>query len=196
MKHTRLAGALLICGAVAPAFADNPSGPYIGGGYGRFDLKVHNFNDVGQGVDTIVDSNDNAWKLFAGWRMNPYFAIEGAYINLGNPGDKFTATGSNGTYQVHTTGFAPTLISSLPLGPVELFAEAGYYYYNVKLAVNVQSLGSAALDSSHSRSDFLYGAGAGITFLDHLHVRGEYQRINMANYSNSDALWLTAAWRF
>ncbi len=196
MNHKYLAGALLICGAAAPAFADNPSGPYIGGGYGRFNLHVHNFSDAGQAATTIVNSNDNAWKLFAGYRFSPYFAIEGDYIDLGRPGDRFTATGSDGTYSVHATGFAPTIIGSLPLGPVEVFAEAGYYYYNVKLAVNVASLGSAALDSSHSRSDFLYGAGAGVTVLDHLHLRAEYQRINLTNFNTSDALWLTAGWRF
>ena len=193
-KH--IAAILLLAAAVSPALADNPSGPYVGGGYGRFNLHVHNFSDVGQAADTIADSNDNAWKLFAGWRLNPYVALEAAYINLGNPGEKFVSSGSDGVYKVHVTGFAPTVIGTLPLGPVEIFAKAGYYYYDVKLDVNVQSLGSAGLQSSHSRSDFLYGAGAGFTFFDHLHVRGEYERIDMANYGNSDAMWLTAAWRF
>jgi opacity protein-like surface antigen len=196
MMNKQLLGALLLIAAAAPALAENPSGPYVGGGYGRFDLHIHNFNDVGQAADTIVDSNDNAWKLFAGWRLNPYVALEGAYINLGNPGEKFVATGSNGTYNVKITGFAPTLIGALPLGPVEIFAKAGYYFYDVKLNVNVQSLGSAGIESSHSRSDLLYGAGAGITFVDHLHVRGEYERIDISNYKSSDALWLSAAWRF
>jgi len=193
---THIAALILLAAAASPALADNPGGPYVGGGYGRFDLHIHNLADVGQAADTIVDSNDNAWKLFAGWRLNPYVALEGAYINLGNPGEKFVATGSNGTYKVHVTGFAPTLIGALPLGPVEIFAKAGYYFYDVKLNVNVQSAGSAGIQSSHSRSDFLYGAGAGFTFVDHLHVRGEYERIDIANYDSSDALWLTAAWRF
>ena len=191
-----LVAAILLTTAATPVLADNPSGPYVGGGYGRFDLHIHNFNDVGQAADTIADSNDNAWKLFAGWRLNPYVAVEGAYINLGNPGEKFTATGSNGTYKVHVTGFAPSLVVALPLGPVEIFAKGGYYFYDVKLNVDVQSAGSAGVQSSHSRTDFLYGAGAGITFMDHLHVRGEYERIDIADYNNSDALWLTAAWRF
>ena len=196
MMNKHIAAILLLAAAVSPALADNPSGPYVGGGYGRFNLHVHNFSDVGQAADTIADSNDNAWKLFAGWRLNPYVALEAAYINLGNPGEKFVATGANGTYNVKVTGFAPTVIGTLPLGPVEIFAKAGYYFYDVKLNVNVQSLGSAGVESSHSRSDFLYGAGAGFTFIEHLHVRGEYERIDISNYKNSDALWLTAAWRF
>ena len=93
-------------------------------------------------------------------------------------------------------GFTPSIIGTLPLGPIELFAKAGYYMYNVKLDVNVQSLGTAGLQSSHSRSDFVYGAGAGVTVMEHLNFRGEYERIKIGDYGNSDALWLSAAWRF
>jgi opacity protein-like surface antigen len=192
----RLVCALVLGTMAAPAFAENEGGPYLGGGFGRFDLKIHNFNDVGQAADTIADSNDNAWKVFAGWRMSPYWAIEAAYVDLGNPGSTFSATGSTGVYKVHVAGFTPSLIGTLPLGPVELFAKAGYYFYNLKLDVNVQSLGSAGLQSSHSRSDFVYGAGAGVTFMEHLNFRGEYERIKIGDYGNSDALWLSAAWRF
>jgi opacity protein-like surface antigen len=196
MNKQPLGALFLVAAAAAPALADNPDGPYVGGGYGRFDLHIHNFRDVGQSAGTIVDSNDNAWKLFAGWRLNPHLAFEGAYLNLGHPGEKFVATGSNGKYDVKITGFSPAIIGTLPFGPVEIFAKAGYYFYDVKLKVNAQSLGSAGVESSHSRSDFLYGAGAGVTFMDHLHLRGEYERIDISNYKNSDALWLTAAWRF
>jgi opacity protein-like surface antigen len=93
-------------------------------------------------------------------------------------------------------GFAPTVIGSIPLGPVELFAKAGYYYYDVKLNVNVNSIDTAHVESSHDRADFLYGGGVGVTIANHLHLRGEYEQINLANYHSSDALWLTAAWRF
>jgi opacity protein-like surface antigen len=190
-------GVMVMGAAVAaPALADNASGPYVGGGFGRFDLKIHNLNDVGQSVDTIADSNDNAWKVFAGWRMSPFFALEAAYVDLGNPGNTFSATGSSGRYQMHVAGFTPSVIGTLPLGPVELFAKAGYYYYNVKLRADVTSLANTSVSSSHSRSDFTYGAGVGMTFAEHLNVRGEYERIKIGDYGNSDALWLDAAWRF
>ena len=192
----KLLVSVLAVAAAAPAFANNPSGPYVGGGFGQFDLHIENLDDVGQAVTTITHSNDDAWKVFAGWRFNPYIALEGAYIDLGKPGGGYADSGSDGRFNVSCYGFAPTVIGSIPLGPVELFAKAGYYYYDVKLNVNVNSIDTAHVESSHDRADFLYGGGVGVTIANHLHLRGEYEQINLANYHSSDALWLTAAWRF
>jgi len=192
---------LLVCGMVmaacaAPAMADNPSGPYVGGGYGRFHLNIHNLNDVGQAIDTITDSNDNAYKIFAGWRLTPNWAIEGAYVNFGHPGERFTATGSDGRYSVHMDGFSPTLLGSVPLGPVELFGEVGYLFYNVHLTTNFNAPVADVVESTHTRSNFLYGGGVAVTFFDHLNLRAEYQQLDLSRYQNSNALWLVAAWRF
>lgn len=85
--------AILVC--IAPAFAATPADTYVGGGFGQFDLHIENLNDAGQAVSTIAHSDDIAWKLFAGWRLMPYLGVEGAYINLGHPGDNFTASGSS-----------------------------------------------------------------------------------------------------
>ena len=200
MKAAFIIGALTAALATplyaAAADSDNPSGPYVGGGYGRFDLHVKNLSDAGQGFDSIVNSHDDAYKIFAGWRLTPNWAIEGAYVNFGHPQSSFSATGSSGVYRAHLDGFEPRLVGTLPLGPVELFADAGYLFYNVNLKVNVSSLGSAGVDSSHSRSDFVYGGGVGVVLVDHLAIRAEYERVNLSNYRDSDALWLTAGWRF
>ncbi len=191
-----IASAAAFAALSAPAFADNPSGAYLGGGWGRFNLHIENLNDVGQAVSTIVHSHDNAWQLFVGYRFNPYIALEAAYLDLGNAGDQFTATGSSGHYKVHVDGFAPALIGSLPLGPVELFVKGGYYYYNVNLTVDTSSVNSASVESSHRRENFLYGGGIGITFFDHVNVRAEYDEVDLQNYHNSEAIWLLGSYRF
>jgi len=190
----------LVTIAVAPIAARsdpmsaNPSGPYVGGGWGRFNLHPHNLDDVGSAIDTITDSNDNAWKVFAGYRFSPYWSLEGAYIDFGQPGDRFVASGSDGSYRVKMRGFAPSLIGTMPLGPVELSGKVGYYFYDTQTRINFSS--GTFLESKHSRSDFLYGVGVGMTFFDHFNTRVEYERINVKNATDSDAMWLTGAWRF
>jgi opacity protein-like surface antigen len=196
MKQLVKIGGLLLLAGIVPAFADNPSGPYIGGAYGQFNLNINNLNDLGQAVTSITHSNDDAQKYFVGYRFMPYFSLEAAYVDLGNPSNNFTATGSDGHYRVHMDGWSPTAIGTLPLGPVELFAEAGYLFYNVNIDANYTSPDDAYVHSSHTRSDFLYGGGVGVTFFNHLNVRGEYQELNLNEYHNSDALWLAASWRF
>jgi opacity protein-like surface antigen len=66
----------------------------------------------------------------------------------------------------------------------------GYYFYDIKVdAESVRSL-------DDSRSDFAYGGGVGITLFEHLHVRLEYELIDVSDLDESNALWLSGAWRF
>lgn len=190
------AAAAMLLMNVARAAEDNPSGFYVGAGAGRFNLNVQNLEDARNVANAIVhDADDRSWKIFAGYRFGPYIGLEGAYIDLGRPGDTFTGTGSNGRYRLEVSGFAPSVIGRIPIGPVELFAKAGEYYYNVDARVNLNP-SSPDISSSHSRSDFLWGGGISGVVIQRLELRAEYEKIEIKNARDSDALWLDAAWRF
>jgi OOP family OmpA-OmpF porin len=200
MNKLTVAAALLSAGllpglALAATEQANPSGPYVGVGWGQMNLDIKNLSDVGTATSNIVKSRDNAWKAFVGYRINPYIAVEGAYIDFGKHSERFDATGSNGNYQVKMSGFAPYIIGSVPLGNWDLFAKAGSYFYNVKVEANFDNPGPS-LNSSHSRNDFLYGGGLGYTIADRVHLRAEYEVVDVTNAKNSDAIWLSAAWHF
>ena len=47
-----------------------------------------------------------------------------------------------------------------------------------------------------SGEDVIYGAGVGVTLLERLALRAEYEVIEISEFSDADALWVTAAWRF
>jgi OOP family OmpA-OmpF porin len=199
MKKTFIAVTAAMVGAAAfvsaPASAEqNPQGGYVGAGWGQFNLDVDNLDEAGSAITSIAKSDDNSWKIFVGYRLNPYFSLEAAYIDFGNPGNRFDATGSDGNYRVALSGFAPYAIGTLPLGPIELFAKVGYYFYDVDVKIDFDAPGPD-VDSSHSADDLLYGLGAGITLGDHLHLRAEYETIEL-DRGNTDAFWLSAAWRF
>src|SRR6186713_2398859 len=132
MKTITAAAALLSLGifplmAHSAAPQENPSGPYVGAGWGQLNLDIESFDDVGYAISDIAESNDNAWKIFAGWRFNPYIAVEVAYIDFGTPGGRFDGSGSSGNYQLDLSGFAPYVVASLPFGPFEVFAKVGTY---------------------------------------------------------------------
>ncbi|RYZ64691.1 MAG: hypothetical protein EOP08_08480 [Proteobacteria bacterium] len=198
MKKSVLALAVTAALASTATFAavdDNPTGWYVGGGFGRFNLNVDGLGDFGTGVNRALDDNDNTYKFFAGYRFIPWLSVEAAYVNLGKPGDQLSTSGSSGRYSLKADGFEPSLVGWLPLGPVELSAKVGYFYYDVDVRSDLNNPGRTFV-SGHSRNDFTYGAGVGMTFFDHLHVKAEYQRFNLKNYDGSDAVWLTGAWRF
>jgi len=187
---------LALTGAWTAAHAqENDRGFYVGAGVGKFNVKIDDVDDTDEAVQKL-DDDDNSWKLFGGYRFNPYIGVELAYIDFGGPEDSIESSGSSGDYKVEISGFAPYVIGTLPLGPVELFAKAGYYFYDVDISADLDDLGGNVFESSDSDEDFLYGFGVGATFLEHLHARLEYEKIDSDAVDDADALWLSAAWRF
>lgn len=186
---------LAFSGGWTAAHAENDQGFYLGAGVGQFNVQIDDIDDTDNAIERL-DDDDNAWKLFAGYRFNPYISLEAAYIDFGGPSDRFETGGSSGDYSAELSGFAPYVIGTLPLGPVELFGKIGYYFYDVDLNVDLDDVGGNVFHSSKSDEDLLYGAGVGMTFFDHLHARLEYERIDSNVIDDADALWLSGAWRF
>jgi opacity protein-like surface antigen len=183
LKSLLLAGALLAAPAV---FAqDNPDGFYIGAGLGQFNVEIDDTSDLTGTVESF-DSDDDTLKIFGGWRLNPNFAIELDYLDFGSAED--TIGGVNVSADIN--GFAPFAILTLPAGPIELFAKAGYLFYDVEFEIDDFDAGD------DSDEDFVYGAGLGLTLFDHLHARLEYEIIDLSDVDESNALWLSGAWRF
>ena len=182
---TRALTTALFALSATPAFADNDSGLYLGAGVGEFNVEIDDIADAGSTVEDF-DSDDTTWKVFVGWRFLPFLAVELDYIDLGSPGDRI----ANVEFEAEINGVAPYVIGTLPLGPVELFAKAGYYFYDVQ--INVETI--RELDESDE--DLVYGAGIGVTLLGHLHARLEYEVIDISEVSDANALWLSGAWRF
>jgi OOP family OmpA-OmpF porin len=196
MKKVVLVGALLAASmSTAAMAADNPGGFYVGAGVGQFNLSVDDLDDFGHAI-TNLDDEDTSVKIFAGWRFARFLSLEAAYINLGEASADVSATGSAGKYNLKLEGFAPAVIGTLPLGPIELSAKVGYYYYDVDVSADLTSGGGSQALTGHSRNDLFYGLGLGIVLFEHLAVTAEYEVFDLENYGNSGNVWLSGAWRF
>jgi hypothetical protein len=190
--------ALLGCSTVVTAQEENDSGPYVGAAYGEFDTTIE---DVEGLEDTLedLDADDSAYKVFFGWRFNPYIAAEIDYIDLGNPRGNFDASGTSGDYEMELAGFGGYAIGSLPLGIFELSAKVGYYFHDLEIQVDLDNIGPGGedvFDSDDSGEAFVYGIGAGVTLFDHLNAKIEYELMDIDNLDDPYTLWLTGAWRF
>ena len=61
-------------------------------------MKIDNVEGVDDVIEDI-DTDDSAFRVFFGWRFNPYISLEADYIDLGNPRANFDASGSSGDYE-------------------------------------------------------------------------------------------------
>ncbi|MGH8131236.1 MAG: outer membrane beta-barrel protein [Steroidobacteraceae bacterium] len=193
MKHG-ITAAFVLAGLTAAMSAqaqifDNEAGGYVGGGVGEFKAEIDDFDDVGATIDDF-DDEDNTFKVFGGYRANKWLAFELAYIDLGSPEDEVLPD----TFaKVEADGFAPYIVGTIPMGFFEAFAKAGYYFYDVEASVE-SPLGDFSDDDSES--DFTYSVGVGLNFLERFNVRLEYEQFDFKNLDDSNALWLTGAFRF
>jgi OmpA-OmpF porin, OOP family len=170
--------------AAGPALAEDEQGLYVGGGLGDFSTNIDAIEDIDQIDD--VDFDDNVSKIFAGWRFNRFLGVQLDYVDLG----KSTEAVSLLNVTRETDGIMPSVVGTLPIGPIELFAKAGMIFYNLE----VNTDGGQVFDESGE--DLVYGVGIGFTFLDRLNVAAEYEKYDIDELDNADALWLTASWRF
>ena len=195
-KGMTVAAALLTLTA-GPALAQddddragqNLQGFYIGAGIGDYSSSVDEINSLDSIDDAGIDfsDGDNAMKVFAGWHFNQFFAVQADYVDFGESSGAVTPLLS-GTSDVQ--GIAPSIVGTLPLGPIELFARVGMMFYDVDLNLT----GGRVIDESGE--DLVYSAGIGIDVLDRLNLRLEYEEIDIAALDESDALWLNVAWKF
>ena len=192
MKHgiTAVLAAAALAAAASAQATDNESGFYAGAGVGTFDIQIDDVDDVTTTIDRY-DSDDTAYKVFGGWRMNPYLSFELAYVNLGSPTDEILP---DTRLTVETDGIAPYVVGTLPIGDwFEVFAKAGYYWYDVSARVN-SPLGNTSTKTSDD--NFTWSAGLGVNIFEHVNVRLEYEQFDFENTDTSNALWLTGAFRF
>ncbi len=194
LKITAAVSAVMLAAAVPAAYAQDQeevSGFYLGGGLGTFNASIDDVDDVDATVDDW-DSDDTAYKVFAGYRLNRFLAFELDYVNLGEPSGN-VVPGFN--VDAAVDGFAPYIVGTLPLGPYfELYGRAGYYFYDANVGV------TDALDNrvefDEESEDLVWGAGIGANLGEKLNLRFEYERFDLQGLDDADALWLTAAWRF
>src|SRR5687767_4784983 len=168
---------------------DNPEGFYLGGGIGDFSSSVDEINSLDSIDDAGIDfsDGDNAMKVFGGWNFNRYFAVQADYVDFGESSGAVTPSVS-GTSDVQ--GIAPSIVGTIPIGPVELFGRLGMMFYEVDLNLT----GGRVVDESGE--DLVWGAGLGIDVLDRLNLRLEYEEIDIEQLDEADAVWLNVAWKF
>jgi hypothetical protein len=197
MNKTLTVAGLLLALTAGPALAQrdddragrNFDGFYIGAGVGDFSSavdEIDNLDDVDDGGIDFSDS-DNARKVFAGWNFNRFVAVQADFVDFGDASG-FVSTSARGTSDVQ--GIAPSVVGTLPIGPIELFGRVGLMFYEVDLNLT----GGRVIDESGE--DLVWAAGLGFDVLDRLNLRLEYEEIDIQELDEADALWLNVAWKF
>ena len=182
--------ALLAGPGLAQDRGGKSEGLYLGAGVGDFSSAVDEINSLDDVDDVGIDfsDSDNATRIFGGWRFNRFFALQADFVDFGESSGSVATSVSPGTSDVQ--GLAPSVVGTLPIGPIEFFGRAGVMFYEIDLNLT----GGRIIDESGE--DPLWGVGIGLDIRDRLNLRLEYEEIDIEDLDEADALWLNASWKF
>ena len=170
--------------AAAPSYAQW----YVGGSIGKSDIKFNNAAQSDQFLDlgftnptTVSSTKDTGYRLFGGYQLHKYIAVEGAYVDLGRFGFRTDVTPRGSlTGSTRIDGFELSALGTLPIGDrFGLFARVGAVAAQTKTSYtgggSIETLIGG--DTQKKRStELVYGAGAMFNINQNLSVRGEWSR--------------------
>jgi OOP family OmpA-OmpF porin len=149
---------LLAAMVMTPASAE--TGFYFGGSLGNA-----TFDGTAPGTNVSIDDDDTAYKLYGGFRVLSFLAVEGGYVNFGELG------GATGT--VELDGWDAFGVVNLPLGPVNVFAKLGGIAWQ-------SDFSNAVSSADDSDFDLAYGVGAAFR-MGMFGLRAEYEIFETGN---------------
>ena len=170
--------------------AQEAPGFYVGGSVGP--TRAHFNNDAYNNLarnngfainSSSVDNSSTGGKLFGGYQLNPNFAVEGGYFDLGR--FNYSGVTSGGTYNGNTRshGLNLDLVGTLPLSDrFSVLGRVGAAYARTRDSSS--STGFAPpVTANMSRNDthVKYGVGLQYAITDALSLRGELERYHRVN---------------
>ena len=194
-----LGSALLLVAAVLLAGTANADeNPwYVGAGIGLADIDVddddydRDLAKRGYTTSSSLDDTDTGWKVFGGYRFTKNWAVEGAYVDLGDVTSKTTVIDGpagftaqdfvNTAARVHPYSVDGFTLSGVGTWPVNekfsLFAKLGIFKWDADIKVECVGCGfPVKAPDDESGTDWTAGVGAGYEFNDEFGMRLEFER--------------------
>ena len=179
---TKIRTALVVAAAMAsvPALAQQYSPYYspwyfgagVGGGHlNKSGTDLTGFNNA------QVDDTETTYTIRAGWRFNPYMAIELGYYDLGKyafHGRPFgTALDVDGQAKAKSVGLS--FVGILPIDPFELYGRIGYARSELKINASAP-LAPTPINQKDKQNEATYGVGGRWTFIPHWALFAEWMK--------------------
>ena len=175
-----IAAPLALSGTTFAQDADVEPGLYVGAGLTQSRWDADNFD-----VDDL-DDEDNSWKVLAGYRFNPYFAVEGDYIDFGEA--KAPLTPASEAFDAEAKGFAVYAVGLIPVSMFDLYAKAG--------AARIDGEGRFGdVNFEDDATEFAYGAGVRMR-LQNFGIQAEYEKFDTDVVGDLDLISLGVTYSF
>ena len=156
------AAGLALCASAPPAIAKD-SGGYVGASVGVTAIDI--CDDLNALGFTNCDDEDTGFKIFGGYKFNPYFAVEGGYADFG----EISASFGGSTVTAESDAVFAAAVGILPVGKrFSLFGKAGLFFWDITAS-------GPAGTASDDGTDALLGIGLNYDITEQWAVRAEFE---------------------
>lgn len=175
------------------------SGVYVGAGIGQVsaDLDTRSVTSPLQRAGFAVagtseDDTDTAWRLFAGYRVNPYLNVEAAWLDLGTYGLETRLGGANpgGIDSELDLGgsFNLGLVLRYPFAErFSVFGKIGALFWSADVkSTAVLATGRAVSKDDDSGTDLSLGLGLSYAVTEAVTVRADWDRYQIGGEADID----------
>ena len=143
----------------------------------------------------VCDDSDTAYRIFAGYQVNRYLALEFGYHQLGDT----TLSSAGLTQTVESKAFDLVAVGNLPVAQrFGVYGKLGLYRASLDFSSNLPGVANQSFDNT----GLTYGVGVQYDVTPRLGLRAEWQQFaNMGggifiSNSNIDLTSIGAIWRF
>jgi OOP family OmpA-OmpF porin len=129
--------------------------------------------------NTAVNDQDSGWKVTAGYRTGPHWAVEGGYTALGRYRQEGQVVQDPGTVQstLKATAWHLSVLGLLPLGSgMDGFAKAGWALWQTRLDTEGAFSGRGVQSADARGGSPVLGLGAAWRLSNSLSTRLEWER--------------------
>jgi OmpA-OmpF porin, OOP family len=141
---------------------------YVGGSLGQA-----TFREFCVDAPTVLACDDKgmAWKLFGGYRFNPFFAVEASYVDFGEIEGTLSTGSGRRVIPLSQSGLGLAVVGSYGFTPrFSVFGKAGF------LMTEQETPASASGNTQREETELHYGIGARFAFAPAWSARAEWER--------------------
>ena len=156
-------------------FPNERPGFYLGGGPSFTNVLATDDNTT---ASSERGDSDYGFAINAGYRFNPWLAIDVGYLDGGTPEFNDSDFGSRVDTEVDLTAFQVAGVATLPFfGIWELYLKLGVSAWDADSDQVLTPVGGPSVFRREDRNGpgFLIGLGLGVTLAENWHARVEYQ---------------------
>lgn len=195
-------GLLLMSSA---AFADGDFYIGAGGGGTNFEssaLAVNLGPGTGAPVDGSYDDSDGNVRLYGGYRLNPNFAVEAVYSDLGEFEIIDEDNGFESTFDIESFDLAAVAFLPLWEGRIDLFVRAGIAFWSGDAALaGLPGTGNEPVylsDPASSGEDLFWSIGLNLNLLNDQRwtFRSELTTYEISDFEKLETLGFNIQYRF